>query len=48
MDICSILYNQHIGYIIEPYITTGIILSLPMIVLGIALIFLNDRNRKNY
>ena len=31
--------DQHIGYIIEPYVTTGIILSLPMIVLGLALIF---------
>ena len=40
--------DNHIGYIIEPYITTGIILSLPMIVLGLGLIFLNDRNRKNY
>ena len=40
--------DHHIGYIIEPYITTGIILSLPMIVLGLGLIFLNDRNRKNY
>ena len=28
-------------------ITTGIILSLPMIVLGLGLVFLNDRNRKN-
>ena len=40
--------DHHIGYIIEPYITTGIILSLPMIFLGLGLIFLNDRNRKNY
>tara|TARA_Y100000589_G_scaffold291808_1_gene295537 strand:+ start:525 stop:1313 length:789 start_codon:yes stop_codon:yes gene_type:complete len=39
--------DNHIGYIIEPYITTGIILSLPMIVLGLGLVFLNDRNRKN-
>ena len=40
--------DRHIGYLIEPYITTGIILCLPMIILGIVLIFLNDRNRKNY
>ncbi len=40
--------DPHIGYLIEPYITTGIILCLPMIILGIVLIFLNDRNRKNY
>ena len=40
--------DQHIGYLIDPYITTGIILCLPMIVLGIILIFLYDRNRKNY
>ena len=40
--------DHHIGYLIEPYITTGIILCLPMIALGIILILLNDRNRKNY
>ena len=39
--------DHHIGYIIEPYLTTGIILSLPMIFLGLGLIFFNDRNRKN-
>ena len=40
--------DHHIGYIIEPFITTGIILSLPMIFLGLGLIFFNDRNRKNF
>ena len=41
--------DQHIGYLVEPYITTGIILCLPMIALGIVMIILlNDRNRKNY
>jgi len=40
--------DHHIGYLMEPYITTGIILCLPMVVLGIVLILLNDRNRKNY
>ena len=40
--------DQHIGYLIDPYITAGIILCLPMIVLGIILIFLNDKNRRNY
>ena len=39
--------DTHIGYLIEPFITTGIILCLPMVVLGIILIFLNDRHRKN-
>ena len=39
--------DTHIGYLIEPFITTGMILCLPMVVLGIAIILLNDRNRKN-
>ena len=40
--------DDHIGYLVEPYITTGIILSFPMVALGIVLLFLNDKNRKNY
>ncbi len=39
--------DRHLGYIVEPFITTGIILSLPMIILGSILLYLNDRNRKN-
>ncbi len=39
--------DRHIGYIIEPFITTGIILCLPMVILGSVLLYLNDRNRKN-
>ena len=39
--------DRHIGYIIEPFITTGIILCLPMVALGSVLLYLNDRNRKN-
>ena len=39
--------DSHIGYIIDPYLTTGIILCFPMIALGIFLLALNDRNRKN-
>jgi len=38
--------DKHIGYLIEPYLTMGIILCLPMILLGIVLINLNDKNRK--
>ncbi len=37
----------HIGYILGNYLTIGILLCLPMIALGVLLITLNDRNRKN-
>ena len=40
--------DHHIGYVIEPNITIGIILCLPMVALGVMLILLNDRIRKNY
>ena len=40
--------DHHIGYLIEPYITTGIILCIPMVALGIVLLLFYDRNRKNY
>ena len=39
--------DSHIGYVIDPYFTTGIILCMPMIALGILLIVFHDRNRKN-
>ena len=38
--------DTHIGYLIEPFITVGIILCLPMILLGIVLLNFNDKNRK--
>ena len=38
--------DTHIGYLIEPFITVGIILCLPMILLGIVLVNFNDKNRK--
>ena len=39
--------DNHIGYVIDPYFTTGIILCIPMIALGVLLIVFHDRNRKN-
>jgi phosphatidylglycerol:prolipoprotein diacylglycerol transferase len=40
--------DAHIGYLVEPNITIGIFLCLPMILLGIFLISYYDKNRKNY
>ena len=40
--------DMHIGYIIEPFFTTGILLCIPMILLGLMLTNFYDRNRKNF
>lgn len=38
--------DNHLGYIIEPFFTIGIILCIPMILLGAILIRRNDKYRK--
>ena len=39
--------DSHIGYIIEPYISMGTILCLPMLFIGIVVLFLNVKNYRN-
>ena len=40
--------DPHIGYIMQPFLTLGILLSIPMILLGlIILYYLNEQNRTN-
>lgn len=38
--------DGHIGYVIEPFLTIGIILSIPMILFGILLLKFYEKNRK--
>ena len=37
----------HIGYIIEPYVSMGVILCLPMFFIGISVLFINVKNFRN-